>query len=304
VRERVDNVPVRAAGWFFIGAPWDCSGTSRGEQEAPRALRAAGLTRLVSRDLGDIGTTINRTRRDQQTGVLALHETARSAHALADALSDGLHDFPGRRPLVVGGDCSILLGIFPALRKSIGPVGLWFIDGHPDYRDGSGSETGETADMDLAVLTGHGADPLVTLAGASPMVPVSDTVLLGHRTQGLDEGALAELARVPADLRRIDAATLMRAPEAAGQLAAEWLAGAGRGAWLHLDLDVLDPGSMPAVTYPQPGGPDWEQLSAALRPLARSPRLLGISIADFRPDLDPAGTLATLIVNLLENALP
>lgn len=107
--------------------------------------------------------------------------------------------------------------------------------------------------MALEVLTGSGAAPLVTLAGQPPMLHLSDTVLLGHRTLDLDEGALAELARLPAELRRIDAATVMRDPAAAGRRAAAWLAGAGRGVWLHLDLDVLDPDSLPAVTYPQSG---------------------------------------------------
>jgi arginase len=158
--------------------------------------------------------------------------------------------------------------------------------------------------MDLAVLTGDGADALVTLAGAPPMLALGDTVLLGHRTQDLDEGARAELARLPADLRRIDAGTLIRDPPAAGRRAAAWLAGAGRGVWLHLDLDVLDPSSLPAVTYPQPGGPNWEQLAAALGPLARSPQLLGVSVADLRPDLDPAGELAAKVLDLLQHTLP
>ena len=82
------------------------------------------------------------------------------------------------------------------------------------------------------------------------------------------------------------------------------LAGAGRGAWLHLDLDVLDPAVLPAVTYPQPGGPDWDQLAAVLEPLAHSPRLLGVSVADFRPDLDPTGDLATRVLEVLARTLP
>jgi arginase len=183
-------------------------------------------------------------------------------------------------------------------------VGLWFLDGHPDYLDGAGSDTGETADMDLAVLHGDGATTLVTLAGTSPMVEVHDTVLLGHRTNNLDTGARAELRRLPDRLRRIDAETLVAAPAAAGRRAAGWLAGAGQGVWLHLDLDVLDEDALPAVTYPQPGGPDWEQLTATWEPLARSPRLLGVSIADFRPDLDPDGVLAERVVALLRDSLP
>ncbi|MGH3681338.1 MAG: arginase family protein, partial [Natronosporangium sp.] len=213
-------------------------------------------------------------------------------------------DLPGLRPLVVGGDCSVLLGIFPGLHACVGSASLWFVDGHPDYLDGRGSETGETADMDLAVLTGVGAEPLVRLAGQVPMLSPSDAVLIGHRTRGLDEGSLAELSRVPIGLRRLDADAVRCDPAAAGRQAAQWLAAAGPGTWLHIDLDVLDPQALPAVTYPQPGGPDWDQLAACLQPLARSPRLLGVSVADFRPDLDPTGELASRIVELFDHTLP
>jgi arginase len=295
---------VIAADWFLLGAPWDCSGTGRGEQAAPEAFRAAGLPALVGRDLGDAATVIDSSRRDEHTGVLAVRETVRAAHALAEALVGALQELPGRRPLVVGGDCSILLGIFPALRRRVGPAGLWFLDGHPDYLDGATSDTGETADMDLAVLTGNGAAPLVTLAGAPPMVRLSDAFLLGHRTGDLGQGAAAELGRLPAELHRLDAATVVRDPAAAGQHAAASLESLGFGVWLHLDLDVLDPGSLSAVSYPQPGGLDWDQLATTLKPLGRSPQLLGVSLADFRPDLDSTGELAVRVIDLLEGTLP
>jgi arginase len=295
---------MNAADWVLLGAPWDCSGTGRGEQAAPDALRRAGLTDLVEADLGNAATVIDSTRRDRETGVRALAETVRAATALADAVAGAIGHRPGRRPLVVGGDCSILLGIVPALRRTVGPVGLWFVDGHPDYLDGLASGTGETADLDLAVVTGHGPPALAGLAGDPPMVPARDAVLLGHRTRELDADAAAEVARLPGGLRRIDAAAVRDDPAAAGERAAGWLAGAGAGAWLHVDLDVLDPVALPAVSYPQPAGPDWAQLAGLLAPLARSPRLLGVSIADFRPDLDPAGRYAAAIVELLRRTLP
>jgi arginase len=120
------------AGWYLLGAPWDCSGTDRGESRAPGALRAAGLTELVDQDLGDAATQIDSTDRDAGSGVLALPETVRAARALADALTGALIGaltggltgasadvrLDGKRPLVVGGDCSILLGIYPALRRA------------------------------------------------------------------------------------------------------------------------------------------------------------------------------------------
>ena len=291
------------ADWFLLGAPWDCSGAGRGEQAAPAALRAAGLSAMVDRDLGDADCTIDSVERDPRTGVLALPETVRAAHALTEALEQALRDLPGQRPLVVGGDCSILLGIVPALRRSFGPLGLWFLDGHPDYSDGPGSETGETADMELAVLTGNGADPLVALAGEEPMIPAGAVIMLGHRTSGLDEASAHELARVPAALQRIDAEAVAADPAAAGRRAAG-LPAPDQRMWLHLDVDVLDGDALPAVSYPQPGGLDWGQLAAVMEPLARSPRLLGVSVADFRPDLDPTGEHAARIRDLLEHVLP
>jgi arginase len=122
------------------------------------------LSAQVGRDLGDAATTITSTHRDPDTGVLALPDTVRAARTLTDRLAAALDNLPGQRPLVVGGDCSILLGIVPALRAR-GLMGLWFLDGHPDFLDGAASGTGETADMELAVLTGSGAAPLVELAG-------------------------------------------------------------------------------------------------------------------------------------------
>lgn len=96
------------------------------------------------------------------------------------------------------------------------------------------------------MLTGVGAEALITLAGTPPMVGASDTVPIGHRTEGLDAASAAELVRLPSDLRRIDAPAVVRDPVAAGRQAAAELAGTGNGVWLHLDLDVLDPESLDA----------------------------------------------------------
>jgi arginase len=293
----------RDDGWVLVGAPWDCSASHRGEEAAPEALRGAGIGQLAKVDAGDAPTAIRSPVRDRETGVLALGDTLAAAAALDAALTAVLADVPENRPLVVGGDCSILLGILPAVRRTFGPIGLWFVDGHPDFQDAHASETGETADLELACITGAGPAPLVALVDDPPMVRPRDTVLIGHRTHDLDAGSAAELLRLPAELTQLDAATVQADPIAAGSTAAARLEGVGGRSWLHIDLDALDPEALPAVTYPQPGGPSWLDLTALLEPLARSPRLLGVSLADFRPDLDPDGTHARRIVRLLAELL-
>ncbi|GIF63790.1 arginase [Asanoa ishikariensis] len=291
------------SGWFLLGAPWDCSGTGRGEAAAPDALRAAGLVERVDVDLGNAATHISTQHRDQDTGVRALPDTITAARSLASALGAGLRDRPGLRPLVVGGDCSLLLGVFAHLRAALGEVGLWFLDGHPDFYDGHGSETGETADLELAVLTGDGPPELVGLGGVVPMVAARHVALIGHRTVDLDPESAAEVARLPDELFRLDAPAVIRDPAGAGDLASAWGEGLGLPMWLHIDVDVLDEAVLPAVTYPQAGGPDFGQLATTLRPLTVSGRLLGVSVADFRPDLDGDGRHAARLVDLLDRVL-
>lgn len=263
----------------------------------------AGLADRVDVDLGDAATVIGSSRRDETTGVRALPDTIAAAHALAGALRAGMGTYPERRPLVLGGDCSLLLGVFAQLRPVLGEVGLWSVDGHPDYLDAPGSGTGETADLQLAVLTGDGPPGLVSLGKTVPMVEARHVALIGHRTTDLDAASAAELARLPADLFTIGSPTVLDDPYAAGSRAASWAVRLRVPMWLHLDVDVLDPSVMPAVTYPQDGGPDLDQLAAVLAPLAASPNLVGVSIADLRPDLDHDGRHAARLVALLDRTL-
>jgi arginase len=287
--------------WLLLGAPWDCSGTGRGEALAPTALRAAGLGRLVAEDLGNCPIRVRDRHRDAESGVLGLADAIQAAVTLEAAVEHAMRTRDGRL-LVVGGDCSILLGIIPAVRRTVGRVGLWFVDGHPDYADSHASSTGETADIDLACLTGDGPAALAGLGGPTPLIEPGDVALIGHRTRALDAEAQAEVDRLPPAIHRFDANEIRRDPAGTGKLAADAL-GHTRDVWLHIDLDVLDPASLPAVTYSLPGGPGWDELSAALQPIASSPSLRGVSVADFRPDLDPDGRLASRIVDLVEALL-
>jgi arginase len=81
------------------------------------------------------------------------------------------------------------------------------------------------------------------------------------------------------------------------------LASAVARAWLHLDLDVLDADALPAVTYDQPRGLDWHDLSTMMAPLLASPLLAGVSVADYNPDRDPDKRYARRIVKFLAATL-
>jgi arginase len=283
------------AAFAVIDAPVDSSGTGRGEERGPAALRAAGLLeRLGARDAGHADARIRDRRREPTTGVVGASEIRRASAAIAASVREVLKS--GERPLVLGGDCTPLLGVFEAMPDG---SGLWFVDGHADFFDGESSPTGEAADMDLAVLTGHGPPGL--LAKSEPMLEPAAVVLLGYRPAELHPDVARENARLDPAIHALTAPEIRKGPQRVGNDAAGRLA--GRPAWLHLDLDVLDESVMPAVSYPQPLGLDWDALVALARPLAGAPNLLGVSVADFNPDRDADGAYARRVVEALESAL-
>jgi arginase len=176
-RDIAESTPV--TGFAVIDAPIDSSGRGRGEERAPATLRDAGLLeRLGARDAGAVAARIRDPRRDPHTGVIGAGDVRRASAAIASRVRAAVE--ARERPLVLGGDCTLLLGVFRAMP---GGSGLWFVDGHADFFDGESSPTGEAADMDLAILTGH--CPPGLLDGGGPLRDPSAVGLLGHRPADL-----------------------------------------------------------------------------------------------------------------------
>lgn len=287
--------------WSVIDAPLDSAGASRGEERAPGALRTAGLPEVFgAADTGVAPPALGDPSRDPETGVVAFADLRAASQVLREAVFAALGR--GEQPLVIGGDCSLLLGTMAAVRDAVGRAGLWFVDGHADYFDGESSPTGEAADMELAMLTGDGPPGLVDIGGRVPLVEPADVVILGHRPASLHPDVARELERVPAAIARMSAQEI--AAQGPAQVAQRWEAAlAARGpAWLHLDLDALDQASLPAVSYPQPRGLDWDAFGALARGFLASEALVGLSVADFNPDLDEDGSQARQVVDALARA--
>jgi arginase len=276
-----------------IDAPLDCSGQGRGEELAPAALRAAGVVeRLGAHDAGEADARIRDERRDPDTGVIGAADVRRASAAIAHGVRTIVES--GGRPLVLGGDCTVLLGVFQALPAG---TGLWFVDGHADFYDGETSPTGEAADMELSILTGHGPHRL--LDGGEPLLDPAAVVLLGHRPDELGADVALENGRIDPAIHALTAPEVRE--RGAARTGAEATARlADRPAWLHLDLDVLDETALPAVSYPQPLGLAWDELAEIAMPLAAAPNLIGVSVADFNPDRDPDGEHAERVVEALQ----
>jgi arginase family enzyme len=83
----------------------------------------------------------------------------------------------GRFSVVLGGDCSIVLGCLTGARQSArGSVGLAYFDAHADFGTPEESRTGSAASMCLALAVGRGETPLARLAGNEPLVRGRPTI--------------------------------------------------------------------------------------------------------------------------------
>lgn len=283
----------RVNGWQVICAPLDCAGRDEGEARAPEALLRAGLLDAVGAPAAvRLATGVRSSVRDPASGVIGVADVVASCATVSRAVAAALR--AGERPLVVGGDCALVPGIMSAAASSLGAFELAFLDGHLDALDGTTSPTGEAADMDLAVLTGRGPAALVPAGAEVPIVAPSRIVALGYRGEvepdvaGPDGRLVTEADLVHPEVRLYESHAV-----SAFQPARD------AAVWVHFDVDVLDASEMPAVSYPQPGGPSVETIRALLRALAGRAEVLGAHVTCFNPDLDPTGVYADRVVSLL-----
>lgn len=267
-----------------------------GASKAPEALREAGLhARLKALGAVDGGVVLpGRYVDDHVPGSgrvrnqeAILDHVRRFAQRLELLLS------AGRSPLVLGGDCSLLIGTGLALRRR-GRYGVLHIDGHTDFRHpGNDNACASLAGEDLAALVGLHWPAISGLDGWTRYVHPTDVVHIGCRDDDdhLDE-ARAMLGAT------ITASELLADSNGAAERARSTVDRADLdGYWLHLDVDVLDPQHLSAVDSPSPGGLSPDHLTSLLTTLA--PRALGAQVTVFDPDLDPDGTQATLLADII-----
>src|SRR5262249_50362409 len=156
-------------------------GHEPGVRFAPAALRQAGIGRLLEAEEGGaVEPAPYRFERPADSRVRNLGGVRDYAYALADAGGRAID--AKRLPVVLGGDCSILLGPMLALRQR-GRFGLVFLDGHSDLLSPETSRSGGAAGMDLALVTGRGPAALTHFDGLSPLVQPRDVVAIGARDE-------------------------------------------------------------------------------------------------------------------------
>ena len=293
-----------------VGVPRNSSGTMDGVARSPGVLRQAGLLGALSgpgeaEDFGDVCFTAPRPERDPLSGLIAVDSLVSMVGATREAVAQAFSE--ERFPLVVGGDDPPLLGCLMAARETHGRVGLVFVDGHEDAYPSHDSPTGEAADTELGLALGRGLDGLPHgLREALPLVDAQDVALLGPRDAGiLREDGVASLKR-QVEFYDDEALLEVGAGEVAGR-ALSRIGGRADALWLHVDLDVLSTEALPAAADPeylQPGGISWPDLEAITHQVLSNPDVVGWTVVDYNPDLDPDRRHARRIIEYLRGAIP
>ena len=205
-----------------------------------------------------------------------------SCRTLADAVAASLQE--GARCLIVGGECTIVAGAIPGALTVEPDLALVYFDAHGDFNTLATTPSHFVGGMCLAHVCGKKLAPL--LWPGARTIAEDHVALVGARD--LDPGEAGNLTsskvrQIPFDPQRSDAPGLLAFARK-------------RPLWVHVDVDVVDPGEVPAVDLPVAGGPSARALCDVLSALATVAKVRGVEICGYDPrkEVGPRPVLPSL----------
>jgi arginase len=275
---------------IVLGAATSAGTHHAGQERAPDALREVGLVKAIA-DAGvqvtDVGDVVHEIfRADSEGGSLRnLRPTVRAASAVADAVqslatTDAVL-------VVLGGDCTVTLGVLAGLQRVEPDTALVYFDGDADLGT-PGNGSGILDAMGIAHLLGLTETELTSLFAARPPLAAERLAMLGY-----DETDPGSFKRSVFD----DRPALFRSPDYAvrsdpvgcARAALRALAGARR-LIVHFDVDAVDSGDLPLANFPHYGtGVPLATARQVLSVLFTAPELAAVVLTEVNPSYDPAG---------------
>ncbi len=188
----------------------------------------------------------------------------------------------GVLPLVLAGNCNTAVGTLGGLGSS--GVGVVWFDAHADFNTPETTITGFLDGMALALVTGRcWASIAAGIPGFRPVSP-EHVVLVGARDFDPAELAALQSSAItlvpPGAVRERGAAAALEPHLAA-------LRTRVRRLYVHLDLDVLDPGEATVNQFAAPGGLTIPEVADALRLIARHGPIAAATLTAYDPLRDP-----------------
>ena len=164
----------------------------------------------------------------------------------------------GRLPVVIGGDHSLTLGAVRAALNKHPDIGVLILDAHPDLFDKyEGTKYGH------ASVTRRIHELGVTIA------------IAGLRSASHQETDFINSSAITL----ITAREILKSKDAIDRI----IPVLPERLYLSIDLDVMDPGEMPAVANPEPGGLRWYDMVDCLERLTCKKRVIGFDVVELCP---------------------
>jgi arginase len=225
------------------------------------------------------------------------------ARTLADRVVGALQ--AQQTPLVIGGDCTITLGMLAGFLRHGADVALLYFDGGTDLYTPATNPDGILDSMGVAHMLGEPgtAEELSHLGPRFPLLPEDRLCFFGQDQGDPADPESAVLARRA--LTRYPAGRVRGRAEDAATEALRWVEGQAEQFVVHFDVDVIDFVDFPIADVPQfNSGLTFAEAMECLRVFGASPRFGGLVITEFNPDhADEDGSLAATFVEGLTTAL-
>jgi len=288
----------------LIGVPSSAGAHGPGQEKAPAALRQAGLlgalreTGLEIVDLGDLPVTrfqpdmANRKRQSQSPVITVARQVA---DRVAAAVERDLV------PLVIGGDCTITLGVVAGLLRNQPDLGLIYFDGDADMTTPETTHSGIFDSMGVSHLIGEGDPEVAHLGLRFPLLPPDRITLFGFHPYEIE----------PKEQRLLETSAITQYPvtsmgDGPVELAAEALArleARARAIAVHFDVDVMDSAEIPLADWPHYDALSLGDAMRCLRVFVESPKLAALVVTEINPDHDPDGLLVRQFIDAFADAL-
>jgi len=290
----------------IVGVPSSAGARRTGQERAPQSFRRAGFIEhlhsagLEVIDLGDLSEVPFRP--DQQhPKAQNLQLVVEVANRVADQVEDAVRD--NTLPIILGGDCTITLGVVAGMISHVPNLGLMYFDGDLDLNTPDSTTSGIFDGMVMAHMTGKGFDTLSHIGPRYPLMAEEDIVLFGYNTEAgaidaVEIELLQQCQMMKYPVSRIRGKARESAREALSQLENK-----SDSILIHFDVDVIDYDDFPAGDVPHYHGLSFDEAMGALDVFLDSGKFAALVITEFNVDRDPDGKLAVRFVDAVAKTL-
>lgn len=286
----------------LIGVPTSAGAHGAGQEHAPKALRDSGLIESIEIevvDAGDLPNTPFRPDIDNRRSQ-SIESVVSVARTVRDVVNRALVD--GDVPLVIGGDCTITLGVVAGVTAVMPDAKLAYFDGDADMSTPQTTTSGILDAMGIAhLLNVEGADPrLAGLGSGEPLIRGERLALIGFESSDLEEEHRALLE--DRSVRLFPASELREDLSAALDGIDHFLGASPR--IVHFDVDAVDSTELPLGDYPHFNtGVPVETAEEILKHLCKPSHLAALVVTEANPNRDPNNVYIPRLARLIAGAL-